>query len=239
MPRMKRRKKLWIGLLIGVAVVVLSEYVGAVVTPEVTPAATSSDKPQGQKLWTFGFVGDTQLGGQVVSDIFARMEAAGVEFALHLGDMVDDAACDAEWDDPDALVEDEYEDELDDDDTDDVADDDLDEDDEDDADDDLDDTDVSFEGDASLDELGEEEEESLDDGRDDATRARGCRPNATCGQARRWGGAAVAGLRGGAGAAAPGIPDRVRGDDRRRAALTHLTRSSRARPSPRAGRIRA
>ena len=99
MPRMKRRKKLWIGLLIGVAVVVLSGYVGAVVTPEVTPAATSSDKPQGQKLWTFGFVGDTQLGGQVVSDIFARMEAAGVEFALHLGDMVDDAACDAEWDD--------------------------------------------------------------------------------------------------------------------------------------------
>jgi hypothetical protein len=74
---------------------------------------------------------------------------------------------DAEWDDPDALIEDEYEDELDDDDTDDVADDDLDEDDEDEADDDLDDTDVSFEGDASLDELGEEEEEALDDGRDD------------------------------------------------------------------------
>lgn len=73
---------------------------------------------------------------------------------------------DAEWDDPDALIEDEYEDELDEDDADeDAVDDDVDEDDEDD--DDLDDTDVSFEGDQSLDELGEEEEESIDDGRDD------------------------------------------------------------------------
>ncbi len=75
---------------------------------------------------------------------------------------------DAEWDDPDALIEDEYEDELDDDDKtdDDLGDGDIEEDD-DLADDDLDDTDASFEGEQSLDELGEEEEEALDDGRDD------------------------------------------------------------------------
>lgn len=49
-------------------------------------------------LWTFGFVGDTQLGEEVTEQIFSRMEGAGVEFALHLGDLVDEAASDDEWD---------------------------------------------------------------------------------------------------------------------------------------------
>lgn len=72
---------------------------------------------------------------------------------------------DAEWDDPDALIEDEYEDDLDDDDTEDDLGDEDDEDAE--HDDDLDDSDVSFEGDQSLDELGEEEEGANDDGNED------------------------------------------------------------------------
>lgn len=72
-------------------------YALAVATPDIGQPATLSNDP-GKKLWTFGFVGDTQLGGEIVEQIFRRFEAAGVEFALHLGDMVDEAANDGEWD---------------------------------------------------------------------------------------------------------------------------------------------
>ena len=55
--------------------------------------------PQGEKLWSFGFVGDTQLGGEIAERIFDRMGKPHVEFALHLGDMVDDADNQSQWDD--------------------------------------------------------------------------------------------------------------------------------------------
>lgn len=67
----------------------------------VTPVVSEPSRlaPQGEKLWTFGFVGDTQLGGQIAEQIFERMGQAKVEFALHLGDLVDDAANQSQWDD--------------------------------------------------------------------------------------------------------------------------------------------
>lgn len=93
---MVRRKRL-IFVAVSGAVMAVFGHVAAVVTPEITPPA-AMPTPRSEKLWTFGFVGDTQLGGAIVGQIFARMQAAGVEFALHLGDMVDEPACDAEWD---------------------------------------------------------------------------------------------------------------------------------------------
>jgi 3',5'-cyclic AMP phosphodiesterase CpdA len=53
----------------------------------------------GEKHWSFGFVGDTQLGEDIVGPIFARLSAAHVEFVLHLGDMVEHADRDDEWND--------------------------------------------------------------------------------------------------------------------------------------------
>ena len=72
-------------------------YALVVATPEVGAPPPEHGKP-GTKLWSFGFVGDTQLGEQIVEDIFSRFEKAKVEFVVHLGDMVDDADDDAEWD---------------------------------------------------------------------------------------------------------------------------------------------
>ena len=82
-------------------------YAWAAATPEIGPAATpvitanssqSAAAPAAQaKLWTFGFVGDTQLGEGIVDKIFARLHEAGVEFVLHLGDLVDDADREEQW----------------------------------------------------------------------------------------------------------------------------------------------
>lgn len=94
---MRRLRLRWIvpPLLAALAV---CAYVWTITTPEVSqpislpPAATA-------KLWSFGFVGDTQLGEGIADVIFDRFEKAGVEFVLHLGDIVDDAASDEQWND--------------------------------------------------------------------------------------------------------------------------------------------
>lgn len=49
-------------------------------------------------LWTFGFVGDTQQAGAGLEPLMAAFEQSEVEFVLHLGDMVDEATSDVEWD---------------------------------------------------------------------------------------------------------------------------------------------
>lgn len=78
------------------AVVGLCAYLWAIATPTVgEPPVLSA--PTDQKLWSFGFVGDTQLGEGIVEEVFDRFEKAGVEFVLHLGDIVDDAASDEQW----------------------------------------------------------------------------------------------------------------------------------------------
>ena len=91
-------------LLVSLTVVAaLAGYVAAVITPEVgsefRPAeyVANVNSADSKPLWTFGFVGDTQLGEAITPVIFQQMRAAGVEFALHLGDLVDEAASDDEW----------------------------------------------------------------------------------------------------------------------------------------------
>ena len=79
-----------------IAVVAACAYLWAVATPRVgEPPALPP--PVGEKLWSFGFVGDTQLGEGIVEEVFDRFERAGVDFVLHLGDIVDDAASDEQW----------------------------------------------------------------------------------------------------------------------------------------------
>lgn len=73
-------------------------YAWAVATPQVD-LPTVLPPPTGEKLWSFGFVGDTQLGDGIVDVVFSRFERSGVEFVLHLGDIVDDAASDEQWSD--------------------------------------------------------------------------------------------------------------------------------------------
>ncbi|HUY92477.1 MAG TPA: metallophosphoesterase [Pirellulales bacterium] len=82
-------------------------YVWTVATPEIGPAAAPAIEAsasqaaladgKGAKLWTFGFVGDTQLGEGIVDRIFRQFREAEVEFVLHLGDIVDDADRDEQW----------------------------------------------------------------------------------------------------------------------------------------------
>lgn len=68
--------------------------------PYAVASSSSGAQAETQKLWSFGFVGDTHagLGNSTVDELFGRFEAADVEFVLHLGDMVDVGACDAQWD---------------------------------------------------------------------------------------------------------------------------------------------
>lgn len=93
-----------LGLLLAALAVL---YAWAVATPEIGPAAApaltsaahqSADQAvQDDPLWSFGFVGDTQLGEGIVDKIFSRFKDAQVEFVLHLGDLVDNADIDEQW----------------------------------------------------------------------------------------------------------------------------------------------
>ena len=78
------------------AALVLCAYAWTIATPEVGENV-QLPAPAGDKLWSFGFVGDTQLGEGIVDVIFERFEKAGVEFVLHLGDIVDDASSSEQW----------------------------------------------------------------------------------------------------------------------------------------------
>jgi predicted phosphodiesterase len=82
-------------LLVGLAV--FTGYAWSRVTPTIGEPEKLA--PQGDKLWSFGFVGDTQLDGEIAERIFDRMGDEHVEFALHLGDLVDDADNQSQWDD--------------------------------------------------------------------------------------------------------------------------------------------
>lgn len=73
-------------------------YAWAVITPEVGEAFAASQPAEGKPLWTFGFVGDTQQADDRLEPLMAKFEQHDVEFVLHLGDMVDEASSDLEWD---------------------------------------------------------------------------------------------------------------------------------------------
>lgn len=107
MPDLVRRCGRWTmraGLLLFAAALA---YACALATPEIGPAAAPAFVPsdsqaapadgQGKKLWSFGFVGDTQLGEGIVEKIFRQFRESEVEFVLHLGDLVDDADREEQW----------------------------------------------------------------------------------------------------------------------------------------------
>lgn len=96
-PAMKSRRFRWTALS-AIAVLGVAAYLGAIATPDVGEPAILPP-PAGQKLWSFGFVGDTQLGEAIVERVFERFEKADVDFVLHLGDIVDDASSDEQWND--------------------------------------------------------------------------------------------------------------------------------------------
>lgn len=93
---MKSRRFRWAALS-AVAVLGVAVYVAAITTPEVGQPARLPPPATG-KLWSFGFVGDTQLGEGIVERVFEQLEQADVDFVLHLGDIVDDASSDKQWD---------------------------------------------------------------------------------------------------------------------------------------------
>lgn len=77
-------------------VVATAVYAWTLATPEVGPPASRAT-PAGQRLWAFGFVGDTQQGEGIFDPIFARLREERVEFVLHLGDLVENADHEEQW----------------------------------------------------------------------------------------------------------------------------------------------
>jgi predicted phosphodiesterase len=86
----------WLSVISLVSLLVAGAYAWTVATPEIDkPTIISSE--ESERLWTFGFVGDTQQGEGIVDRIFARLREADVEFVLHLGDLVEEADRDEQW----------------------------------------------------------------------------------------------------------------------------------------------
>lgn len=81
-----------------VAVVAAAGFAWTVAVPEVGKPVEFAGAPRGEPLWTFGFVGDTQQADDRLEPLMATLEKHDVEFVLHLGDMVDEATSDLEWD---------------------------------------------------------------------------------------------------------------------------------------------
>src|SRR5262245_32001070 len=94
----RRRPRASFAIVVGCALVLAVSYAAAVVTPQVgepfDPKTITPDK----SLWTFGFVGDTQQADDKLEPLMAALAKHNVEFVLHLGDMVDEATSDLEWD---------------------------------------------------------------------------------------------------------------------------------------------
>ncbi|HWB10832.1 MAG TPA: metallophosphoesterase [Pirellulales bacterium] len=92
---MKRLRSRWtVSLLL--AALALCAYAWTLATPEIG-GDVRLPPPSGDRLWSFGFVGDTQLGEGIVDVVFERFEKAEVDFVLHLGDIVDDASSCDQW----------------------------------------------------------------------------------------------------------------------------------------------
>jgi predicted phosphodiesterase len=94
-----RRRPFIVFLLVAlVATAAALGFAAAIAVPEIGEPATFASPPAGEPLWKFGFVGDTQQADDRLEPLMASFERHGVEFVLHLGDMVDEATSDLEWD---------------------------------------------------------------------------------------------------------------------------------------------
>ncbi len=85
-----------IGQALALIVAAAAIWAWVVATPDVAPLPVL-DSPRQPKLWSFGFVGDTQNGAGVVEPIFAAFARERVEFVLHLGDLVENAESPGQW----------------------------------------------------------------------------------------------------------------------------------------------
>ena len=94
--RSRPRRVIALTLLASLAAVAV--YVWTVVTPEIGEPAAVETRAGATPLWSFGFVGDTQLADDRLDPLMQRFESHDVEFVLHLGDMVDESTSDLEWD---------------------------------------------------------------------------------------------------------------------------------------------
>jgi len=92
-----RRRTVVSALLVVGPLVAAACYGWAVVTPTVSEPTPFAAPPAGEP-WTFAFVGDTQLADDRLDPLFAKIADHRPEFVLHLGDMVDEATSDLEWD---------------------------------------------------------------------------------------------------------------------------------------------
>jgi hypothetical protein len=94
-----RRRPLATALMVAlVATAAGLGFAVAIAVPEIGEPATFAAPPAGEPLWKFGFVGDTQQAEDRLEPLMAMLASYGVEFVLHLGDMVDEATSDLEWD---------------------------------------------------------------------------------------------------------------------------------------------
>jgi predicted phosphodiesterase len=89
----------WLLVLVLVLLAAFGGFAWTVVHPTVGVPRSVDQPTDAQKLWSFGFVGDTHAGmtDATVNQIFHRLAQSDVEFVLHLGDMVDQGESEAQW----------------------------------------------------------------------------------------------------------------------------------------------
>lgn len=96
---MIRRLFRWSLVLLLVLLAAFGGFAWTVVHPPITAPWQPATPDAEQKLWSFGFVGDTHAGMSdgVVDQIFAKLAGEELEFVLHLGDMVDQGESEGQW----------------------------------------------------------------------------------------------------------------------------------------------
>lgn len=87
-------RRLFLQLAVGCCAAVML-WGWAVISPVVSEPPGLVDG--GERLWSFGFVGDTHEGRGITDRIFARLAGANLEFVVHLGDLVDRGDSDEQW----------------------------------------------------------------------------------------------------------------------------------------------
>jgi len=97
-PSLVRRRRVFLAVVVGLVIAAGCGWTWTTATPDVGEPAIFATPAAGAALWTFGFVGDTQQAEDRLEPLMAQFAGHGVEFVLHLGDMVDEATSDLEWD---------------------------------------------------------------------------------------------------------------------------------------------
>lgn len=94
----RRRPRTLLALTLSGVILSAIGYAATIVVPDVGEPFAPPQAAVAEPLWRFAFVGDTQQADDRLEPLMKTIAGHNVEFVLHLGDMVDEATSDLEWD---------------------------------------------------------------------------------------------------------------------------------------------